>query len=89
MLIGFLLVAACQSLAQQISPLPPDAIARFHLNNGNYLVDVGKFLEAIEEFQSAQSVATAPEIKAESLSSEAQVRALFLDDPTGALRNYQ
>ena len=66
--------------------LPPDAIARFHLNNGSYLVETGKFLEAIEEYQTAQSVATGDQIKAESPAAEAQVRALFLDDPAGALR---
>jgi len=74
--------------AQESGSLPADAIARFHLNNGSYLVETGKFLEAIEEYQTAQSVATGEQIKAESLSAEAQVRALFLDDPAGALRVY-
>jgi stage II sporulation protein D len=76
-------------VGQEASALPPDAIARFHLNNGSYLVETGKFLEAIEEYQTAQSVASSEQIKAESLAAEAQVRALFLDDPAGALACYR
>ena len=32
--------------------LPPDAIARFHINEANYYADVGKYLEAVENLES-------------------------------------
>jgi stage II sporulation protein D len=68
--------------------LPPDAVARFHINEANYYVDVGKYLEAIEDLNTAFDYSQAAAIKAEALSLKANVLSTFLDNPQGAVQDY-
>ena len=68
--------------------LPPDAIARFHINEGNYYADVGKYLEAIEDLNTAFDYGQAAAIKAEALSLKANLLATFLDNPQAAIQEY-
>jgi len=68
--------------------LPPDAVARFHINEANYYVDVGKYLEAIEDLNTAFDYSQAAAIKAEALSLKANVLSTFLDNPQAAGQDY-
>jgi stage II sporulation protein D len=68
--------------------LPPDAIARFHINEGNYYADVGKYLEAVEDLNTAFDFAQAPAIRAEASSLKASVLSTFLDNPQAAIQEY-
>ena len=68
--------------------LPPDAIARFHINNANYMTDVGKYLEALEELETAYDFSTGAEIKAEAASLKGLLLASFFDNPTAAAAEY-
>jgi stage II sporulation protein D len=68
--------------------LPPDAVARFHINEANYYVDVGKYLEAIEDLNTAFEYSQAAAIKAEALSLKANVLSAFLDNPQAAGQDY-
>lgn len=68
--------------------LPPDAIARFHINNASYLADVGKYLEALEELNTAFDFCQSDGIKAEALSLKANLLSAFLDNPRAALDDY-
>jgi stage II sporulation protein D len=79
----------CLDLAAQETVYEPDVIARFHINNGKYLIDQEEFLEAHSEFDTALSMAQLPALKAESLALLAQLSATFLDDPNGALLRYE
>jgi stage II sporulation protein D len=66
----------------------PDVIARFHINNGKYLIDRGEFLEAHAEFDTALQLATLPALQAESHAWLAQLSATFLDEPNEAIAEY-
>src|SRR5262245_56943962 len=68
--------------------LPPDAIARFHINNANYMTDVGKYLEALEELQTAYDFSTGADIKAEAASLKGVLLASFFDNPNAAIAEY-
>ena len=68
--------------------LTPDAIARFHINEANYLADVGKYLEAIEDLNTASGFAETAAIKAEAVSLKANLLSVFLDNPQTAMQAY-
>ncbi len=63
-------------------------VARWNLNHGEYLVDVGQYLEAIEAFDTATEMADDPNVVAEAQLQKASVLAVFLDAPDDALRVY-
>ena len=90
-LVGVMLITSflCLALAAQDTVYEPDVIARFHINNGKYLIDQEEFLEAYSEFDTALAMAQLPALKAESLALLAQLSATFLDDPKGALLRYE
>jgi stage II sporulation protein D len=75
-------------LTARAQVLPPDAVARFHINEANYFVDVGKYLEAIEDLNTAFDYSQAAAIKAEALSLKANVLSTFLDNPQAAGQDY-
>jgi stage II sporulation protein D len=66
-----------------------DHMARFHLSNGQYLVDRGEYLEANAEFAAARDLAESRAVRAEAVSWLAQMAASFLDNPEQAYRQYQ
>jgi stage II sporulation protein D len=72
----------------QAQQAPPDVIARFHINNASYLADVGKYLEALEELDTAFEYSVDTAIKVEALSSKATLLTGFLDNPPAALAQY-
>jgi stage II sporulation protein D len=63
-------------------------VARWNLNHGEYLVDVGQYLEALEAFDTAVEMADVPEVRSEAQLQKASVLAVFLDAPDEALRVY-
>lgn len=63
-------------------------VAGWNLNHGEYLVEVGQYLEAIEAFDTASEMAETPEVGAEAQLQKASVLAVFLDAPDDALRVY-
>lgn len=73
----------------QGSEYTPDAIARFHINQGKYLIERQGIQEANAEFQTALEVAESALLKAESTAWQAQLHATFLDDPDGAIQKYE
>ena len=86
LVVGFLL---CPNSPAQNSVYQPDVIARFHINNGKYLIDHEDFLEAHAEFDTALEMAESKSLKAESLAWLAQLSSTFLDDPAGAIKQYE
>ena len=88
---AFCILAVCHlpSQTQEASFYQPDAIARFHINNGKYLIDREDFLEAHAEFNTAFEMAESKSLKAESLAWLAQLSSTFLDDPAGATKRYE
>jgi stage II sporulation protein D len=90
-LAGVLCVCALSVRAQvELSRVEQsDQVARFHINNGEYLVDRGEYLEANAEFAAARDAATSRPLQAESLSWLGQMAATFLNTPDVAVSDYQ
>ena len=63
-------------------------VARWNLTNGKYLVDVGRYLEAIEAFDTALEMGTDADVRTEALLEKATAYAVFLDAPSDALKVY-
>jgi stage II sporulation protein D len=78
-------------LAQEDAPAQADPLyfARWNINYGEYLIDVGKYLEAMEAFQTAIEATTNPQIRAEAYLQRASTLAIFLDAYTEARREYE
>jgi len=66
-----------------------ERIARWYINHANYLIDVGKYMEALENYETAFEISKISAIKAEALLAKASLLAIFLDAPKEALKVYQ
>jgi stage II sporulation protein D len=75
--------------AQEAVPEDPLYFARWNINYGEYLIDVGKYLEAMEAFQTAIEATTNPRIRAEAYLQRASTLAIFLDAADEAARQYE
>src|SRR3954468_7341980 len=73
------------SAAQQ---LPAQTLARFYINEADYWTDVGKYLEAMEDLNTAFDLAQNNDTRAEVMSLRATLRATFLDDSSAAAQDY-
>ena len=78
---------------------PPDAmaqdnlekehLARWHINYASYLIDVGKYMEALENYETALEVTSIPKTKIDALLAKATLLSSFLDAPEDALKVYR
>jgi tetratricopeptide (TPR) repeat protein len=84
-------LAAPAALAQETSSAQADALyfARWNINYGEYLLDVGKYLEALEAFQTALEAAPNPQVRAEAALQRASTFAIFLDAYDEARQEYE
>ncbi len=64
----------------------PDIIARWNLNYVNYLIDKGRFEEAMKALQIAYLFATIRDVKAEAMVQRAIIASKFLDNYNEAAR---
>ena len=78
-------VRASTTVAQQ---LPPETLARFYINEADYWTDVGKYLEAMEDLNTALDLAQTNATRAEVMALRATLRSTFLDDPQTAAQDY-
>ena len=84
-------LSAPAALAQETDSAQTDALyfARWNINYGEYLLDVGKYLEALEAFQTALEAAPSPQVRAEAALQRASTFAIFLDAYDEARREYE
>jgi stage II sporulation protein D len=84
-------LAAPAALAQETGSAQADALyfARWNINYGEYLLDVGKYLEALEAFQTALEAAPNPQVRAEAALQRASTFAIFLDAYDEARQEYE
>ncbi|OAQ20933.1 SpoIID/LytB domain-containing protein [Thermosulfurimonas dismutans] len=75
------------SLAQV--DLETERLARWYLNYASYLIDVGKYMEALENYETAYEISRRRATRAEALLSKAALLSTFLDAPEEALKVYQ
>jgi stage II sporulation protein D len=92
MLLGLVLslefaVSALAGVSSEV--LEKERLARYNINYASYLIDVGKYMDALECYETAAEVTTIPKTKAEALLAKATLLSSFLDAPEEALRVYQ
>ena len=77
--------------AQQTAQPPSEALhfARWNISHGQYLIEVGQYLEALEAFQTALEATTSPDIRADAHLNRAVVLATYLDAFEAAAQEYQ
>ncbi len=63
--------------------------ARYNINEAAYLIEVGKYMEALENYQSALELSTIPKTRIDALLSKATLLSAFLDAPEKALEVYR
>ncbi len=66
-----------------------DGLARWYVNYGDYLIEVGKYAEALVCYDSAFELSDYSGIIIESMLAKANLLALYLDNPDQALEIYQ
>ena len=78
----------CFRLCRHVPPetLEKEHLARYCINYSSYLVEVGKYLEALENLETAAEVTTIAKTKNEALLSKATLLTAFLDAPEDALK---
>lgn len=63
--------------------------ARYNINEASYLIEVGKYMEALENYQTALELSTIPKTRIDALLSKATLLSSFLDASEEALKVYQ
>ena len=63
--------------------------ARYDINEAAYLIEVGKYMEALENYQSALELSAIPKTRIDALLSKATLLSSFLDAPEKALEVYR
>ena len=72
----------------EISGNLPHIVARWNINYGHYLADVGKYEEALYAFQIALDLTSSPEIRSDARLERGSVYSRFYSNPEAALSEY-
>ena len=90
-LIAFAMLFFCSLSVAQNFPVDVETerLARWYINYASYLIDVGKYMEALENYETAYEISKHPKIKVEALLGKAMLLATFLDAPEAALKTYR
>ncbi|WP_244512241.1 SpoIID/LytB domain-containing protein [Maridesulfovibrio ferrireducens] len=77
--------------AQQYSPsdLEDQVQAQWHINYASYLIDIGKYFEALEQYDTAIDYSPLAKTRAHAMFGKAMVLSTFLDDPEKAAEIYK
>jgi stage II sporulation protein D len=81
-------VVGAAAVAAEPKAFTSTFVARWNQSHGEYLIDIGEYLEAIEAFDTAIEMADVPEVRLEAQLQKATVLAVFLDAPEDAIRVY-
>ncbi len=63
--------------------------ARYDINEATYLIEVGKYMEALENYESALELSALPKTRIDAMLAKATLLSAFLDAPEKALEVYQ
>ena len=69
--------------------LEKERLSRYCINYAGYLIDVGRYLDALDNYQTAIEVTTIPKTKGDAMLAKATLLASFLDAPKEALKVYR
>ena len=87
-MILFLFVVGGVALGKEPDPAQEHE-ARYDINEASYLIEVGKYMEALENYQSALELSTFPKTRIDALLAKATLLSAFLDAPEKALEVYR
>lgn len=76
------------SARAESEPLVSEYVAAWSLNHGAYLVDVGRYLEALEAFDTAFETSGTSETRSDALLQKGSVLSVFLDATQDAVKAY-
>lgn len=90
--LAFLILATvfnpCSANAVSKADLEDQAQAQWHINYASYLVDVGKYFEALENYDTAIDYTPFAKTKVQAMFGKAMVLSTFLDAPDKAADIY-
>jgi stage II sporulation protein D len=87
---ALLILLMAFGLAKGAEPDPAqEHEARYDINEAAYLIEVGKYMEALENYQSALELSVIPKTRIDALLSKATLLSAFLDAPEKALEVYR
>ena len=66
-----------------------EEFAMWNINYGSLMIDEGKYLEAIEAYDTAFDASQRPKTKGKTLLQKAMVYSVYLDAPDDAIRTYK
>lgn len=84
-----LVSATCVLAASSRAEVENEALANWHMNYASYLIDVGKYMQALENYDTVFELSKQKKLQAHSLLGKASVMALFLDAPDKAAKVYE
>ncbi len=77
------------SATQAQENLEKEGEARYDINYASYLIEVGKYMEALENYETALELTSIPKTKIDALLAKATLLTSFLDAPEEALKVYR
>ena len=86
--IFILILLPTITLAQE-DTLSAERLAQWNINYASYLIDVGKYLEALDAYNTAYEVTAYRQTKLKALLYKANLLATFLDAEEEALNIYE
>ena len=63
--------------------------AQWHINYASYLIDIGKYFEALEQYDTAIDYSPSAKTRAHAMFGKAMVLSTFLDAPEKAVKIYK
>lgn len=82
------IINAADTNKTQAASVSPEYLAQWNLNYANYLTDVGKYLEALESYETALEATDNKTIQGNVLMHKASLLSSYLDAPAEALKVY-
>ncbi len=79
----------CMSDVYAQVDMDQEAMARFYINEGHYLIEVGKYLDSLESYDAAFVMSSRNKTITDALLAKASLLAIYLDAPNQALLIYQ
>jgi len=71
------------------SKIDKEVVARWHINYASYLIDVGKYMQALENYETAIELTSIRKTKLDALLGKAMLLYTFLDAPDEAIKVYR
>ena len=88
-ILALIVLLFIPNLSFSQSRLEKERLARWHINYAGYLIDVGKYMQALESYDTAIELSTYTNTKLDALLGKATLLYTFLDAPEEAINIYR